>query len=78
MIYAIIPQGFGRWKCIGYEKWEVKPSREYDLGLDRFGTWCSCPASRECKHMGMMRDRRRKPGLWYNPDLDAWSKENLI
>lgn len=78
MIYAIIDAGRNRWKCIGYERWEVRPSREYELGHDHWGTWCSCPASGECKHMAMMRDRRRKKGLWYVPDLDKWSRENLV
>ena len=78
MIYAVIDHGRNRWMCVGYEKWERMPSKIYEMGHDRWGTWCSCPATGECKHIRMMRDRRRKVGLWYNVDDDKWRTENLV
>jgi hypothetical protein len=76
--YAVIDRGFGRWLCIGYDAWSIMPSCQYEIGHDRHGTWCSCPATGECKHIGMMRDRRRRVGLWYDPESDKWRKEELV
>jgi len=78
MIYAIIEKDVARWLCVGYERWEVRPSRLYEINADRYGAWCSCPAGRTCKHIRMVNDRRRRDGLWYDPAHDVWRKENLV
>jgi len=78
MIYAVIDLGFHRWQCIGYEKWESRPSRIYNIGMDKKGVWCSCPATLDCKHIAMMRDRKRKPGLWFDAEDMKWKKIDLV
>jgi hypothetical protein len=77
-LYAVIERDAARWWCVGYERWEVRPSRLYEVGADRWGAWCSCPATGSCKHIRMVNDRRRRPGLWYDPVSDTWRKEDLV